>query len=316
MNELSLKVKQNPGAVELNFDELEQALELKLKEYKGAVFTEESKDIAKGELASLRKLRKDFEDARKGVKKEWMKPYDAFETQMKKLTAKIDEPIQLIDSQLKDFEEKRRAEKKKTIVAVYEELVGDAREYCPLEVIYDRKWENATTTMKSIKTSIAEAVESVKKSVEIISGMQSDAVGRALELYKSTLDMAKAIAYINDYERQKAEIVKREEEKKRKEEERRRIEEEERIRAQERAAVEREKQIRESAIREAEAMHQEAVQGELDFSENEKSGDEILPFVQPSTRSVVYRVVGTEEELEQIDIALDSIGVYFERRDA
>ena len=37
------------------------------------------------------------------VKKEWMKPYEDFEAKMKNLTEKIDEPICLIDSQLKDF---------------------------------------------------------------------------------------------------------------------------------------------------------------------------------------------------------------------
>ena len=68
MNELTLNVKQNPGVIELNFDEIEKALDAKLAEYKGAVFTEESKSIAKSEVANLRKLKKDFEDARKGRK--------------------------------------------------------------------------------------------------------------------------------------------------------------------------------------------------------------------------------------------------------
>ena len=50
MNELTLNVKQNPGVIELNFDEIEKALDAKLAEYKGAVFTEESKSIAKSVL--------------------------------------------------------------------------------------------------------------------------------------------------------------------------------------------------------------------------------------------------------------------------
>ena len=37
MNELTLNVKQNPGVIELNFDEIEKALDAKLAEYKGAV---------------------------------------------------------------------------------------------------------------------------------------------------------------------------------------------------------------------------------------------------------------------------------------
>ena len=49
MEELTLNVKQNPGVIELNFDEIEAALDKKLAEYKGAVFTEESKTFAKKE---------------------------------------------------------------------------------------------------------------------------------------------------------------------------------------------------------------------------------------------------------------------------
>lgn len=313
MNELTLNVKQNPGVIELNFDEIEKALDAKLAEYKGAVFTEESKPIAKAEVAKLRKLKEKFEDARKDVKREWMKPYDDFEDKMKRLTEKIDEPINLIDSQLKDFEKERKKERREKIKEIYREAVEDMEEYCDLERIYDPKWENATTTLKSIRESIAQSVENARTAVNTISGMQSDAVSKALEIYKESQDMAKAIAYINNYEHQRAEIMRREEKRRRQEEERRRKAEEERIRESERAAVEREAKIREQAVKEAEAAQQE--KAAAPFETEKTGGDEIMPFVQPDTRTVIYRVVATEEDLQAIDMALDSIGVYYERRD-
>ena len=313
MNELTLNVKQNPGVIELNFDEIEKALDAKLAEYKGAVFTEESKNIAKAEVANLRKLKKSFEDARKGVKKEWMKPYDDFETKMKRLTEKIDEPINLINLQINDFEENRKKERREKIKEIYHELIGDMAEYCELRRIYDPKWENATTTLKSIRESISASVMTARTAVSTISGMQSEAVEKALKIYKESLDMAKAISYINSYEQQKAEIMQREAERRREEEERRRREEEERIRAQERAAVEREKQIREQAEREAEQARQE--EKVAPFESEKTGGDEIMPFVQPDTKTVIYRVVATEGDLQAIDMALDIIGVYYERRD-
>lgn len=318
MNELTLNVKQNPGVIELNFDEIEKALDAKLAEYKGAVFTEESKSIAKSEVANLRKLKKDFEDARKGVKKEWMKPYEDFEAKMKNLTEKIDEPICLIDSQLKDFERKRREERREKIKEIYQEIIGDMEEYCDLGKIYDTKWENATTTMRSIRESIATAVESARIAVSTISGMQSDAVEKALEIYKDSQDMAKAVAYINNYEQQKAEIMRREEERRRQEEERRRLAEEKRIRVAEREAIEREARIREQARQEAEARESQAARQEAAVAplETEKSGgDDVMPFVQPDTRTVFYHVVASDEDIQAIDMALDSIGVYYERRD-
>ena len=313
MNELTLNVKQNPGYIELNFDEIERALDERLAEYKGAVFTEESKKFAKAEVADLRKFKKKFEDARKSVKREWMKPYDEFEERMKRLTAKIDEPINLIDSQIKEFERKRKEERREEIRAIYKELAGDMEEYCDLGRIYDSKWENSTTTVKTIRESIAAAIEITRTAVQTISGMQSDAVDKALAIYKESLDMAKAISYINNYEQQKAEIMQREEARRRQEEERRRREEEERIRANERAAVEREQKVREQALQEAEAVRQE--ENILPFETEKTGGDEVLPFVQPDTKTVIYRIVATEEDLQAIDMALDSIGVYYERRD-
>lgn len=313
MNELTLNVKQNPGVIELNFDEIERALDAKLAEYKGAVFTEESKNIAKTEVANLRRLKKDFEDARKGVKKEWMRPYEEFEAKMKRLTEKIDEPISLIDSQLKDFERKRKEERREKIKEIYQEVIGDMAEYCDLGRIYDPKWENATTTLKSIKESISVSVENARTAVATISGMQSEAVEKALSIYKDSLDMAKAISYINKYEQQKAEILQREAERRRDEDERRRREEEARIRAREREAIERENRIREQAEREAEMARQE--EKASPFEAEKTGGDEVMPFVQPDTKTVIYRVVATEEDLQAIDMALDSIGVFYERRD-
>lgn len=316
MNELALRVKQNPGTIELNFKELNEQMDAKLAEYEEAAFTEETKDIAKAEVASLRKLKKDVEDARKSVKKEWCKPLDVFEGEMKTLSAKVDEPIELIGKQLEEFEEKRKAEKKREIVKAYEEIIGGTKEYLPLDRIYDPKWENVSTTMKSIREGIETEAGAVDVAVATISSMPSDAVGKALELYKSTLDMAKAIAYVNDYERQRAEIVKREGERRRAEEERQKETEIERARAA----------GREAAKREEEARHEAAVRREPECREEEPTdnpflkpggdqGDE-LPFEQPTTVTAFYKVVALPEELEGVEMAFNSIGIWFERRDA
>lgn len=316
MNELSLNIKQNPGVIELNFDEIEKALDEKLAEYKGAVFTEESKTYARKEVASLRKFKEKFETVRKNVKREWMKPYDDFEKRMKQLTAKIDEPINLINSQVEAFERKRKEERRSRIREIYQELIGDMEAYCELGRIYDLKWENATTTEKTIRESISSSVESARMAVNTISGMQSEAVEKALDIFRESMDMAKAVSYINNYEQQRAEIMKREEERRRLDEEKKRREEEERIRRQERKAVERENQIREQVMQEAEQIRQEeSVLMPFGAEDSETAGDDIMPFVQPDTRTVFYRVVASEEEIREVDMALDSIGVYYERRD-
>lgn len=323
MDALTLRVKQNPGTIELNFDELNKQMDSKLAEYKGAVFTEETKDIAKGEVASLRRLKKDVEDARKSAKKEWMKPLDSFEIKMKELSAKVDEPISFINEQLDEFERKRKAEKKKKILELYENAIGDMKDYLPIEKIYDSKWENATATIKSIGESITTAVESTRTAVDTISGMQSESMEKALQLYKNTLDMAKAISYINDYERQRAEIMKREEEKRKADEERQRQAEINRVKAEERAVIEREERIRQEERKKAEAdaravqiQSPEPVQKNISPTPLMEQEEDNLPFEQPTTTTAFYKVVASESELEEMEMVLNGMGIWFERRGA
>ena len=183
------------------------------------------------------------------------------------------------------------------------------KEYLPLEKIYDPKWENATTTEKSIKEAINMAVDKVKTDVNVICGMRSESAGKALEKYKDTLNLQECIQYINKYEEQKAEILRREEERKKQEYEEAQRKLEEEIRREERERIERENQIKETAVAEAVAK--------AEFAEAEVTGlenDTELPFVQPTTITAFYKIVATPEELEEVEMAFNSIGIWFERR--
>ena len=99
--------------------------------------------------------------------------------------------------------------------------------------------------------------------------------------------------------------MKRKAEKKRLEEEQKRRAEEERIRKEE-------ERIRKEEREKAEqAAVNEAAQGF--FAEE---ADDELPFEQPTTITAFYKVVATPEELEEVEMAFNSIGIYYTRRDA
>lgn len=307
MNELTLAIKQNPGTIEMNFDALEEQLDKKLDEYRGAVFTEDTKTIAKAEIASLRRLKKDIEDGRKTVKKKWMEPYDAFDKRMKSLSAKVDEPINAINEQVQAFEEKRRKEKREEIQRMYEDCASeyeDCSKFINLDKLYDSKWENVSVSMKSIKKDMTEKMSAIQTAVSSIKAMRSDKELDALALYKRTLNLNDAIQMITTYEQDKADALKREEERRQREEERRRQAEIERARVAEREAIRREEQIRKE---EQEKAQQVAEQTPV-------VADDELPFEQPSTVTAFYRVVATPAELEEVEMAFNSIGIYFERR--
>ncbi|MCI5996128.1 MAG: DUF1351 domain-containing protein [Blautia sp.] len=343
MAELQVMVSQEVGQIHFNYEEIKASLETQMSAYEGAVFTEESKNVAKAEVAALRKMKQAINTKCKEVKAQCMVPYQDFEKKAKELMELIDKPIALIDGQVKAFEEKRREEKKENIKKVYLEVVmDDIREYMPMEKIYDCKWENASRSMKSIREEICSIANSTRMAVQTISSMTSESVPRALEIYKQTMDLAKAIAHVNNYEAQRAEILRKEEERRRQEEERKRQEELERARAEERRRVAEEERIREEARRQAETElrtkkereEQRASDDPEDTEKNisfdtkqsqeedtpfETGGDPVsteddLPFLQPSTIRVTYTVIATPEELEQVEMLFNSIGICFERR--
>lgn len=306
--ETMVTVKQQTGVIDCDFESAKARLQNRLEEYKGAVFTEDSKDAAKKEVASLRKEKKDFADRVKEVKNAYMKPYLEFEQKAKELVSMYDEPINLIDRQVKEFEEKRKEEKRERIFAIYEENIGASAYYISLERIYNPKWENATTKEKDIAKEIAELAASVQAAVETIEGMQSDSVQKALEVYKKNLSLPEAMTYINNYERQKQEILIREQE-------RRRREEEERIRQEERDKMEAERHMqeeKEAVLRKVEEEKAVAVE-QAKAEATQEVIDSFIPDASGESELYEYRMELTADEKEKLEMYMNSVGIEWEQ---
>ncbi len=223
MEEIRVNVEQKNGAIGFNFEEIKERLNSELEVYKNMIFTEDSKTEAKKTIASLRKLKKSVNDKKLEVKKSFMIPYTNFEAQVKELDKLIDEPINFINEQVEEFERRRVEEKKSLISEIYTEIMAEHEEaigYLPLQRIYDSKWENATTTKKAITDAITERVDHVEKDLSIIYSMESEFEDKGIAKYKATLELSDAIEVMNQYQKQKEEILRRqEEEAKRKAEE-------------------------------------------------------------------------------------------------
>ena len=87
MNEISVNVKQEPGKITRNFEEIKTNLEAALAEYTGMVYDDDSIKSAKTDVATLRALAKTIEDRRKEVKEKCLEPYGVIEKQAKELVA-------------------------------------------------------------------------------------------------------------------------------------------------------------------------------------------------------------------------------------
>ena len=281
-----IKVVQKSGSIEFDFDGTKAQINSILAEYKGMIFTDDTMTIAKKEVAKIRSLQKDFDTRRKEVKKEWNKPYDEFEKKAKELIALFDEPINLINGQVQEFEEKRKAEKHEQVVAIFEEITEPIAEYCSILRFYDERWDNVSVSLASAKKDIQTLTDKIQSELSVIKAMNSECETKALEKYKVTNNLADAILFINQYEKQKSDILNAEEERKL-EEERKKLEEE--------------RKPLESAAEEPlkDFGHVFEQQQEVAF---EKPVEEFKLCYQ-------YTITATKRELDTIDTFLDSIGV-------
>ena len=208
MDNLEIQVQQQLGTISTNFEEVEKQLRLQMSAYESFVVSEDEINIAKGDLAFLRKLKTSIEDKRKAIKKEYNKPYEAFEESCKKLTAIVDEPINLIDGQLKMFEADRVEKKQKRVTKMYEEQVGELIRFLPVEKYYNEKWNNKSVTNQDISFDISAMVLKVKNDLDAIKALHSGIEEECINAYaESGNDLSKAIARNSQYLSDKQKVV-------------------------------------------------------------------------------------------------------------
>lgn len=300
MNELNVRINQTEGTIDFNSEELKEQLAIRMNLYKTAVVTPENRTERKKDVATLRKLKKSVEDRRKEVKSVWMKPYESFEAKVKEIVKLIDEPILLIDSQVKELEEAERLKKKAEIESYFVQSAGALTDWLAIDQIYDNKWENASVSMKKVKEELDAKLNEIKAAMSTLSMSISDVKEEAIERYKLDLNLTGAMAYINQYEAQKARIQAAEEERRRREEEERIQREMERTRQEARRQVQEENRIKEET-------RQQVIQ-----EVKAPISDEI---VSNAKVSAVYAVSAPEESLRELEMAMDSLGITWNRKE-
>ena len=170
MSEFSVQIKQ-PVIISGNFEEMQLELQNMMQAYSGLEVTEANLPERKKDIATLRKIKSAIEDKRKSAKKDYEKPFKAFEAECKKLTGIIDKEIDRINADMDVYEQKRKADKRILIAQLYAQNIGEYVDYIPLESVYRPQWENKTYTETAIINDIQETVLTVKNDLRTIDTM-------------------------------------------------------------------------------------------------------------------------------------------------
>ncbi len=234
MNNTEIVTKTTVGTISFNLNEVNKQLDQMLFTIENTQYTGDLTKINKArkeDRAKLSKMIASIDDKKKEVKKKYLLPLEAFNAQMDTLTVKINDVRDKIDAQVKDFEARARREKKADVLQAYDVLceersiAGEEKETL-LAKIYNTKWENSSTSMSSIRNDLTESLQNYTSGIETISLSlcEDDIKAEALVRFKSALNLADALSYINQETGRRAEAKRREEariaaEKKRMEEE-------------------------------------------------------------------------------------------------
>lgn len=221
--ELKIYNPQEDGflqSIEWNFEELKQEVTKKANDYMNLVYSDDQVKEAKKDRADLRKFNTALNNKRKEVKGQIMAPYTAFESQIKEITGIVDQAIENIDTQVKGYEEAKRNEKLEKVKEVYKEAIGDLDQTVPFEKIFQERWLNVSTTLKSIKEEISGIYEKVDADLKLINNDGSLFVFEMKEEYLKNFDLQAAMALKQRLEKNEKKKAAFEAQRKREEEER------------------------------------------------------------------------------------------------
>lgn len=192
--ELKIKIPTFPEVISFNYEELKNEITEKTSAYVGLVCSEDQIKDAKKDVAMLRKFTKALSDERIKIKKDCLKPYEEFERKIKELDGIVAKAITNIDSQIKAVEERAKEEKQEAIKAFYN--TTQHPEWLPLEALFNSKWLNASTSMKAVEEEITTTLERINSDLDAIAKLPEYNF-EALEEYKSTLHLGKAVVKAN-----------------------------------------------------------------------------------------------------------------------
>lgn len=185
--------QQVPQTIEWNFEEFLTAADDIASKYVGAIYDEKHIADAKADRAELSSYINDLETARKTIKNLFNETITRFEGQIKQVEHKFITVRTQIDGQIKAFDEKRKAEKREMIAAIFLEVFDEYLSVITLEKIWDDKWLNKTYYIDKIEDEMISLNKKIKGEITAIHALKSEDEAQLLAVYFDRLSLSEAM---------------------------------------------------------------------------------------------------------------------------
>lgn len=193
-----LVVTCRPSDIEANFDALEDRVRRMVADYEGAAY-DMSDDgnvrAAKRDRTYLNGIVKQIDERRKAVKREYLRPLDAFEARCKEISGIAKGASDAIKSQLDEAERLRRERAYAALEAHYGEVADLLAPVVPYSRVHEDRWLNKTVGEVKAKQLLEEKVGLLAEDWDTLKG-QRGSMGHyevaERELFR-TLDLGAAL---------------------------------------------------------------------------------------------------------------------------
>lgn len=193
-----LVVTCRPSDIEANFDALEDRVRRMVADYEGAAY-DMSDDgnvrAAKRDRTYLNGIVKQIDERRKAVKREYLRPLDAFESRCKEISGIAKGASDAIKAQLDEAERLRRERAYAALEAHYGEVADLLAPVVPYSRVHEDRWLNKTVGEVKAKQLLEEKVGLLAEDWDTLKG-QRGSMGHyevaERELFR-TLDLGAAL---------------------------------------------------------------------------------------------------------------------------
>lgn len=173
-----------------NADEIAEYVAGRVGYYKNLVYTDDQIVEAKKDRAELNKFISALKAKDREIKKLCLQPYEEFHQKMQMIIAQVEEPVNLIDKQVKDYEEQQKAAKTEEIKKLFEEK--GFQPWVTLERIWNPSWLNKSYSLKKIEADLSTIQHSIGEDILLINQM-GEGQPAALREYQRSMDKTKAV---------------------------------------------------------------------------------------------------------------------------
>lgn len=206
-SQLELVVSEKTiGSLTTNAKQIRELVEQALPRYDIANYSADDVAKAKADKALLNKAAKTLNDKRIEFEREFMAPFGEFKEVVGDTVKLIKEAVSKIDTVIKADEERAKAEKREQVEHLAEQC-GVEELGIHLSKIWNDKWLNKSTSLKSIEAEIKTRMATITADLETLKSFAED-YDVLVVRYKENLNLQETVHYANQLKEQREAAAK------------------------------------------------------------------------------------------------------------